>query len=1699
MLRSPLRAACCLALFLPVVLCAQALQAPAHWRNTQEAGIGASRMRARSFLLSRMAQNKTAAALRLRGMRQALAVPLLQSANNPWQPVGPSSITTSAFGAVSGRVTALAIAPWDASGNTVYVGSTGGGVWKSTNAAASDPTTIAWQPLTDDPAAFSGVNITSLSIGALGIQPGSAVNGVVLAGTGDPNDVADSYYGAGILRSADGGATWTLITQSSDAFAGGLTNYSFVGDAFSGFAWSTTNPQLAVAAVTDSYDGFVNDINNSGNVNVAEAGLYYSPDGGQTWYLSTIEDGPNQIIQSSQITIPSAFPGVPVSSVVWNAQRQMFFAAVQYHGYYQSADGVTWTRMINQPGPALSSTNCPSNPGTLGSNSCPLFRGVLSVQPATGDMFALTVDDNGVDEGLWRDVCNANANGCTNPVVQFGVQIADTALDDGSTPGVIPQGTYNLALAAVPSGSDTLLFAGTVDIFRCSLSAGCVWRNTTNADTCNSGSVAPAQHAIAALGPPAGASLPLLYFGNDGGLWRSADGVAQSGPTCSSSDASHFQNLNAALGSLAEINGLADDPTDANRLLAGFGVLGSAATADMGASAWPQLTAGFGAGTAIDPTNPATEYLTTAPGISIAQCTLGANCTAADFSAPGITAAQAGDDQSLTELPYALDAADSANLILGTCRVWRGPATGGSAWSAANAISPMLDGHPEPECSGNALIRSVASGGPDSTSASGEQNVGAQVIYAGMAGLLDGGGSSVSGHVFATFAANTANSTQAWTDLALSPVANEQSYGGIFNPQRFDVAALYVDPHDTTGNTVYAAVQGFGAPHLYLSSDGGANWTNITQNLPDLPLNDVRVDPNNASVVYAASDGGVFVAQNVAACLIDGGQCWNRLGTGLPLAPAVKLTVTPANGGLLRVGTYGRGVWQTPLPSSEPQTTATLTPASLSFGSQPLQSASAAQTVTLENSGANVLVISSIAVTGDFSQTNNCGNSLAAGSTCTLQVVFTPTASGTRTGALTVSGNIPGGQQSVMLSGTGGAPASLTVLPGSVAFGPQAIATTSAAQQVTVSNPTNTPVPVGPESITGPFAIQTNTCGSSLAANTGCTLAIVFTPTQTGPASGVLSVGGSSGTETVALTGSGVNPATDTLQPLSLTFPQTLVGSASAPQTVTLTNSGGAPLTGIQITTSGDFTFVSQCGYTLNPQSSCTIAVQFTPHVTGTETGALTVADALRIQSVALTGTAIAPPTDTLSASAITFPATVVSQPATAQTITLTNSGDQPLTGLVIRSTGAGFSDTTTCGASLAAHSACTITVGFTPAASGLQTGQLDVTDALRTQAIALSGQGETPAEDNLSPVALNFGVQPLSSASAAQTVTLSNNGQATLTGIQISSTNVDFPFTTSCTASLAPGAACVIRVTFSPHVTGPDNGTLVVTDSQRSQQIPLTGSGILPNITLGPSALAFGSIGVMATSTQQTVTLTNGSSATLAALQVSVSGPFTQGNACGIALAPGASCVIQVAFSPMAAGPQQGVLTVTTANAGALTTALGGTGIAFTLLPASPTAVSVGSGGSASYSLLLTPAAGSAGSVAFACSNLPPNATCTISPSTASLQSPSLIQVVVATGVGSTPQSRRGTRNPLRWAVLLLPLVAFRRRRMLHGLVLVLALMVFSMGMTACGRGAGPLGASAPNPLPAVPVTPPATYTLSVSGSAGGISRSVTLTLQVQ
>jgi hypothetical protein len=185
-----------------------------------------------------------------------------------------------------------------------------------------------------------------------------------------------------------------------------------------------------------------------------------------------------------------------------------------------------------------------------------------------------------------------------------------------------------------------------------------------------------------------------------------------------------------------------------------------------------------------------------------------------------------------------------------------------------------------------------------------------------------------------------------------------------------------------------------------------------------------------------------------------------------------------------------------PAPADSPAES--LSPVSLTFPSQAIGTSSNPQSVTLSSTGSAALAISSIAASGDFSQTNNCGASLATGNNCTINVTFTPTATGTRTGAVTITDNATGSPHVVNLSGTGTGTAPVVSLSTTtLALGSQPVGTTSAAQTVTLSNTGNATLNITSIAITGTNAsdfAQTNTCGSSVAAGADCTINVTFKP-----------------------------------------------------------------------------------------------------------------------------------------------------------------------------------------------------------------------------------------------------------------------------------------------------------------------------------------------------------------------------------------------------------------------------------------------------------------------------------------------------------------------------------------------------------------------------------------------------------------------------
>ena len=186
-------------------------------------------------------------------------------------------------------------------------------------------------------------------------------------------------------------------------------------------------------------------------------------------------------------------------------------------------------------------------------------------------------------------------------------------------------------------------------------------------------------------------------------------------------------------------------------------------------------------------------------------------------------------------------------------------------------------------------------------------------------------------------------------------------------------------------------------------------------------------------------------------------------------------------------------------------------------------------------------------------------------------------------------------------------PPMAALTPGSLAFAGQTIGSTSGAQTVTLSNAGTTPLTVTSIVTTGAFA-QTSTCGKSVAAAGSCKISISFAPLAAGPSTGTVTITDNAGNspQSVALTGQGVAVPLAVLTPATLTFPPQTVGSTGSAQMVTLSNPGSAPLNVTSIVASADFAETANCGPTVEPGSSCAIAVTFTPTAGGAITGTLT-------------------------------------------------------------------------------------------------------------------------------------------------------------------------------------------------------------------------------------------------------------------------------------------------------------------------------------------------------------------------------------------------------------------------------------------------------------------------------------------------------------
>jgi FlaG/FlaF family flagellin (archaellin) len=694
---------------------------------------------------------------------------------------------------------------------------------------------------------------------------------------------------------------------------------------------------------------------------------------------------------------------------------------------------------------------------------------------------------------------------------------------------------------------------------------------------------------------------------------------------------------------------------------------------------------------------------------------------------------------------------------------------------------------------------------------------------------------------------------------------------------------------------------------------------------------------NIAGVVLTGSNPGDFTAGNTCgASVAAGGSCTISV-TFTPYSSGSRgasIAITDnANGSPQIITLTGAGVGTAPVASFSPN--------SLTFGSQSLDTKSPALAVTLSNTGNVTLtyappIILTGTNSGDFSESDNCGGSVAAGANCTISVTFTPSAVGTRTASLTLTSNASNSPQAVSLSGTG-TNSTVSLFPSTLAFASQPVGTTSTALAVILTNTGGAALTINNFAVTGTNAgdfAQINTCGSSVAAGANCTINVTFKPTAPGTRTAAVTISDNDAgsPQTVSLTGVGGGPAVS-LTATSLTFSSQTLGTTSGVQPVTLSNTGTAALTitnfAVTGTNAGDFAQINTCGSSVGAGANCTISVTFTPTAPGARTASVTITDngAGSPQTVSLMGTGSGPVVG-LSPSTLTYSSQSVGSTSGSQALTLNNTGNAALSISGMTFTGANpgdFAETNTCGSSVPAGGNCTISVTFSPTASGSRAASLAITDnaASSPQTVNLTGTGSAPLA-SVTTTNLTFNSRNLGTTSAVQAVTLNNTGNATLSisGVALTGANPgDFAEINTCGSPVAAGGSCTISVTFTPTTSGSRSASLNITDNSNNaagsqQTVSLTGTGSGSAASLNPSTLIFGSQSQGTTSTAQSFTLTDTGTTNLAIASISVTGTnasdFAQTNTCGSLVVVNTPCTINVTFTPATSGSRTAAISIT-------------------------------------------------------------------------------------------------------------------------------------------------------------------------------------------
>jgi P pilus assembly chaperone PapD len=379
------------------------------------------------------------------------------------------------------------------------------------------------------------------------------------------------------------------------------------------------------------------------------------------------------------------------------------------------------------------------------------------------------------------------------------------------------------------------------------------------------------------------------------------------------------------------------------------------------------------------------------------------------------------------------------------------------------------------------------------------------------------------------------------------------------------------------------------------------------------------------------------------------------------------------------------------------------------------------------------------------------------------------------------------------------------------------------------------------------------------------------------------------------------------------------------------------------------------------------------------------------------------------------------------------------------------------------------------------------------------------PPKLSLAPTSLRFPGQLLGIPGSPQLITMTNTGDVPITISRVVVTG-DFSQTTTCGASVAPGASCTFQVAFTATQPGDRTGALTIKDNVAGspQSVALTGTGQTRSLSLAGTSLRFPGQIVGVPGSPQSVSLTNTGTVPITISQVSVTGDFSQTNTCGASVGPGTSCTFQVAFTATQTGDRTGALTIMDDVAGSpQSVALTGTGQDFSIeaVPGGATSAAIDAGDTAVYPLQVAAAGGFAGTVALTCAGAPDQADCTVSPAQITpggAAAPFTVSVATSTSsraaAGAT--SIRTPRAGLAAILVALAGIAAgslvrraapsRRRRRSLLIPASTFVLVGSLAFSGCHHAEQP-------------ATPAGTYELTITGSADGQTRTLALPLTVR